>query len=488
MAETEVQFLRQKIREQAARLQDLEKFRRLSEQPLPGQFPTPGANMTPTQLQEMYASLYSRMHEVLNDNSALEGSLRAEVLESEQQRAYIEVLKQALEVKAAELGMKGSPEDYSEFALVKNDAEGTRKEFVRMQNLLKQKETRVAQLQATLAEMQTTTAQHDKVHSELRSSQTQLQETETRVKQLEEEKQSLLDYAEQRARLEEKYAQLSESHSQLKKMFEKLQEECSAREARNAALEKDLKDVDFLRSECGRLTSENRTLQQQLQEARNRLETLQLHTVELTGNKKRLELDSKAYTDQVEALTQQRDQAQGRYEATKDALQTVEAELQRTLQQVSNLGLQLKQSEISTNQLKIDSEKLEAALRKAQTEFQDLQSEYEFAIVEQRKSKGTAELQSKTLLDQLETQRIECASLFNQLQDSRTQIRELKGEISQTQNAVKSLERARVAEEQLRKELLEARRTLAEYRQEILSLSHDRTALQYKLLDANTTR
>lgn len=487
MAETEVQFLRQKIREQATRLQDLEKFRRLSEQPLPGQFPAPSSLPT-AQLPDMYASLYSRMHEVLNDNSALEESLRAEVLESEHQRAYIEVLKQALEVKSAELGLKGSAEDYSQFALSKTDSEGTRKEFLRLQGLLKQKEGKVAQLQATLSELQSSTAQRDQVHTDLRASQTQLQEAEARVKQLEEEKQSLLDYAEQRSRLEERYKQLSEAHGQLKKMLEKLQEECSTLEARNAVLEKDLRDVDSLRSECGRLTSENRNMQQQLQEARNRLETLQLHTVELTGNKKKADLDVKAFTDQVEALTQQRDQAQGRYESTKEALQTAEAELSRALQQVSALGMRLKEREIESNQLKSDCEKLELALHKGQVELQDTQNEYELALVEQRKAKGTAELQTKTLLDQLETQRCECASLFSQLQDSRTQIRELKTEISQAQNALKSLERARTAEEQLRKDLLEARRTLAEYRQEILTLSHDRTALQYKLLDANTTR
>lgn len=488
MAETELQFLRQKIREQATRLQDLEKFRRLSEQALPGQFPAPNASLPLAQLQDRYASLYSRMHEVLNDNSALEESLRAEVLESEHQRAYIEVLKQALEVKSAELGLNGSAEDYSQFALLKTDSEGTRKEFIRMQNLLKQKESKVAQLQVTLSELQTSTGQRDQVQTDLRASQTQLQEAEARVKQLEEEKQSLLDYAEQRSRLEERFKQLSDSNGQLKKMYEKLQEECSTLEARNAVLEKDLKDVDSLRSECGRLTSENRDLQQQLQDARNRLETLQLRTAELTGNKKKAELDVKAFGEQVEALTQQRDMAQGRFESTKEALQTAEGELGRALQQVSTLGMRQKEREMEIHQLKSDCEKLELALKRGQMELKDTQNEYEMALVEQRKAKGTAELQVKTLLDQLETQRCECASLFSQLQDSRTQIRELKSEISQAQSALKSLERARSTEEQLRKELLEARRTLAEYRQEILTLSHDRTALQYKLLDTNTTR
>ena len=68
-------------------------------------FPHPSTQLKPGQLQELYSCMYFKLHKALQDKNALEESLRSEMLTNEEQRSYIEVLKQALETKMHEVGI-----------------------------------------------------------------------------------------------------------------------------------------------------------------------------------------------------------------------------------------------------------------------------------------------------------------------------------------------------------------------------------------------
>ena len=155
-----VQQLREKVRTQAQRLRSLEQYRALCEQRItelqPGHslpvkpedlgtglisqslvelqqakqkiarleeqlsqqsikvplgdnytFPPPSTQLTLAQLQELYSAIYYQHHEIHKEKNTVEDSLRAEMLICEEQRAYIEVLKQALENNLQDMGMSG---------------------------------------------------------------------------------------------------------------------------------------------------------------------------------------------------------------------------------------------------------------------------------------------------------------------------------------------------------------------------------------------
>lgn len=62
--------------------------------------PPPSVELTYPQLRELYSVLYSQHHKILKENKNLEESLKAEILLSEEQRTYIEVLKQSIEANS----------------------------------------------------------------------------------------------------------------------------------------------------------------------------------------------------------------------------------------------------------------------------------------------------------------------------------------------------------------------------------------------------
>jgi len=67
----------------------------------------------------------------------LETSLKAEIINNEEQRAYIEVLKSAIELKLDELGITCKDiESFTNYAGLKQETENYRKDSVRLASIV----------------------------------------------------------------------------------------------------------------------------------------------------------------------------------------------------------------------------------------------------------------------------------------------------------------------------------------------------------------
>jgi chromosome segregation ATPase len=248
-------------------------------------FPPPTTQLSLAQLQELYSAIYYQHHDLLKEKSAVEESLRAEMLTCEEQRAYIEVLKQTLESNLQDLGLSGR--NFQEFLarpdgkLEKNE-KNEKIEMNYSQEILEIKEL----LKVKIQECEVLVKEREKADKHLKEAAEALQYAEEEVERLEEEKESLLDYIDENSRKEKEHQEVIEKlnrrceglESQVNQSMQGLQSEASAR--RDFESEKQ-SEIDNYRSQLQTLTHKNETLQvnnttlsNMLKETQSELDTL----------------------------------------------------------------------------------------------------------------------------------------------------------------------------------------------------------------------
>ena len=210
--------------------------------------PSPSNSVTYNKLHELYTLLHQKYNSLIKEKNELEESLRSETLASEEQRAYIEVLKQAIEIKTESLGLQGvKPEDFAEFSRIKIANEESRRETSKIHSKLVDYEAQIKSLTESLKiksnECKDLAYERDELTDQLHQAAEALQYAEEEVTKLEEEKTNLLDYAESQGKSEQ---ELKNEVKELKTRILNFQEENK----------KIAKQLDLSKSENKKLTEE----------------------------------------------------------------------------------------------------------------------------------------------------------------------------------------------------------------------------------------
>lgn len=242
--------MREKIRNQAQRLRALEQYRILCEHRIQELHPGHPIPIKPEHLGSMadqsaellqakqkisrlesllsekqeYSSptisdpdLHEKFSILTKDKNELEESLRAEMLTCEEQRTYIEVLKQALESKSehsraeseVQPKAKKPEENRREQTKAKNTLLDYESQIKRLQGLLKAKETEIANL----------TEEKSQLEGHLGQAAEALQIAEEEVDKLEEEKTNLLEYVDEHSLKEQ---EMEKELNDLSKYFDSM--------------------------------------------------------------------------------------------------------------------------------------------------------------------------------------------------------------------------------------------------------------------------
>ena len=247
--------MRDKIRSQAQRLRGLEQYRILCEQRILELFPNhpvpikqehlglnfPTSNELLQAKQKIaklesqiaqktlgneeiqgsneFSKLLDQYNQLVKDKNDLEESLRSEMLTCEEQRTYIEVLKQAIESKLEEFpkteGYKPEKENPKaneakrEQAKIKNTMLDYESQIKRFQSQLKNKEIEIESLRKEKQEL----------NAHLHQAAEALQIAEEEVDKLEEEKTNLLEYVDEHSSKEQ---EMEKELNDLSKYFEEM--------------------------------------------------------------------------------------------------------------------------------------------------------------------------------------------------------------------------------------------------------------------------
>ena len=377
-----VQQLREKIRTQAQRLRNLEQYRLLCEQRInelyPGHnfpvkpedlgthqspsstqellmakqkiarleqqlsqtnikvpltdnytFPNPSTQLTLAQLQELYSAIYYQHYNIIKEKNLIEESLRAEMLNCEEQRAYIEVLKQALESNLQELGLTGRT---IEDILNRKDRNNEEDSEVQTLNEL---------LKAKTEEFNSLVEERSKSDKHLQEAAEALQYAEEEVQRLEEEKSALLDYIEDHSAKEKQMVfeleKLRKDFGEHERKYQSLGKDYNNELNSKREIEKELQD---LRSDTSRQEKAYKdSYEDEIIKLKGHIKTIESRNESLQANNTTLSNTLKETQEELDTIKSQHDSTIKETSAVRRTLSISESkieEIERTSQQLTD--------------------------------------------------------------------------------------------------------------------------------------------------------
>lgn len=447
--------LRDKIRTQAQRLRSLEQYRVICEQRIqelqPGH-PMPvkkeHLGLAGSAIQELklakekitrlesqvsqlnieteegkdcsdYILLLEKYNELLKDKNDLEESLRAEMLNSEEQRTYIEMLKQVINSKFEEFnGLPFEHKPYSNAAHLKPRDET--KDYSKLRSTLTEYENQLKKIQNQIRnrenENEMLTKERQELDSHLRQAAEALQIAEEEVSRLEEEKISLLEYVDQHTTKER---EMERELNDLSKYFEEMKKDFN----------ETLSSLEDTKAAYKKLEAENETYSNDLSNSNRLIEDLQA-SLELL----------KSDVGEKETLIKSLKESKANSEIKIEKLQSNITSLTETLTETQKNAENLKEILDSTS--KQDDQKIE--------NFNRLKSENSFLSKENLSSKEKImslvkdfEFEKKT---RIELERIRELDI-KQIQDLRSRLLDSQAKCEILEN----LKKSRAETEQQRK-------------------------------------
>jgi chromosome segregation ATPase len=360
--------LREKIRQQASRLRSLEQYRvqcekRIQElcpgHPLPikeeqrssflsqsqelqlarekiqrleGQLSHQNLEGEEVKEQGDYLLLLEKYNDLLKDKTDLEESLRAEMLNCEEQRTYIELLKQTIEGKLEEMdGISLDPKAMSVINNSRSKIDDSRREQSRMRNAILDYESQIKRLSHKLktreSENDMLVKEREELDTHLRQAAEALQIAEEEVAKLEEEKLSMIEYLNQSTtkerEMEKELNDLSRYFEEMKKDFHetlKTLEIMKNKEAKQEAENEVHKEEIFrtsqqyteMQSLVDSLKKTNQDKEAHLKAAKEekmmtelKVEKLQAHVASLTESLKDTQNDASRLQEQLDSYSRQ---------------------------------------------------------------------------------------------------------------------------------------------------------------------------------------
>lgn len=364
-------------------------------------------NSDPLQIYQEYCDMYQAHQQIALKCLKLEESLRNETINSEEQRSYIEILKQALEEKLITNELWNDvkvphPQSPVDFYL----------EMMKMRQTLEQKEVDFNEIMKAFEETK------EQLESEL----TRNQELEKNDAKLTEEKESLLEYLDelkenfmrieqQNQQYETLIASLKREKDDMKSYFEDLKPQLEEKMEENARL------VEELQSE--------KTLFQEIEDHRQKLleknEDLEREITEVKANDfeqeiRKLRVDLSSLTQEKTNLTEKLRIANENFSTAKCTLQETQVDLDKANEKANSLSEDLKKSiEIQTRYQELELKHLA------------LKEEYETIAESKKEENSRIENERQRKMDEIK-------GVYQQLSQNRTEIRNLKDELSRVEN------------------------------------------------------
>ena len=338
-----------KIRTQAKRLSSLEQYKLLCEKRIlelcPGhELPVKqehlGAQTGDSLRQQLYQAQQqiARLEQTIANSSSanvpanwpkekqdLEESLRLEVLNSEKQRAYIETLKQALEVKMEGLGLRAPVEAFAQLSQRHENVDQTRREVERFKGVVKDQEAVIRLRESDLFEAKKTV---NILKTDLDQLKRSLQQAQDDVRKLEIEKNTLLEYVQEQ----------QQSENSLHDTINALKNEVKAANSQSAAMSDQLKDV---KSGMSASQARGRQLEEQVQKLLEESTKAQLSFSQVKAALDVSQSKSKDLSQQLKTLSDQYSSLQSRHDSLQSSHSSLTSDLKAAKQTQDQLRLDL---------------------------------------------------------------------------------------------------------------------------------------------------
>ncbi|CAG9327994.1 unnamed protein product [Blepharisma stoltei] len=444
-------------------------------------FPPPTTQLTLNQLQELYAAIYYQHSDVLKEKNNLEESLRAETLLSEEQRTYIEVLKQALEAKMENLGISHRDIDaFVDFTNTKTTTDNTRKEISKLQSIIADQEAHLTamseQLKKKNEENNNLLIERSESHKHLEAAAESLAFAEEELNKLEDEKNALLEYAEEFSHKEkefkEEYEKILKEKMELEENFLKVRQILSQEQSMKSMVEDELeivrRDKSKIDGEAKSSSEENSRLSEKIRKLSAEIEDAKQQIQNLTNKNESLQANSSTLSNTLRETQAELDALQENYNSL--------------LRERNNLKESLEASESSIKELKISKKKSEEKAQELEESLIYKEREFRQMRDSLNTSKEDDLRQSVRQIDGLQK---ELQKAWGEQQEALKRELAIAEEISELQSKLsdkeEEIEKIKKEAQALKKEKNENRIVTENTHQELVRMAHEKEELEAEL-------
>jgi len=327
------------------------------------------------------------LRQLLGEKTALEESLRAETFLSEELRAQVEVLKQALEEKMAMFGLPGDLQSVTELLHMQENYEAYKRENLELKATLQSAEEDVNSLKSACsaqqsdlhslsAQLTSEATRASLLLSDLESTRSALTQAETANKSLIEKLESMESSANTQKDI---IKALESSHNSLKEDFSGLQQKHHAAFTSLSQTELETKDLaaqfNRAKDEIGRLKGTIEALERELGQERERIEEEKTNNGHISAEMQREKAEIGRLKGNIETLHRELAEEKGGLERETGRLKATALEKQEIQRKAETLGKRLEDLTRELESEKAGSRSLENSLNQTKAELFSAQSQ-----------------------------------------------------------------------------------------------------------------
>lgn len=252
--------------------------------------------------------LQTKLDETVKDKLYLEESLRSEILTNEEQRAYIEILKQFIEQNFEGLeNIKLDPKELKE--IIGSKSSSLRNKYTSLKNTAQDQQSRIQKLESELISKdqnyEEAKLESQELENHLKKAAKALQSAEDDIEKLEEEKSSLIEYIENHSQKEQ---EMETQMNDLAKLFENMKNNYEnnvkiLQQEKNIQLTL-IQEKENLNKEINKLKTEIKELNQTLTTKKNKIQENQKALKKLKEDYINLEYKNQSLMANISTLSQ----------------------------------------------------------------------------------------------------------------------------------------------------------------------------------------
>lgn len=411
--------------------------------------------MTGQQVYDVYTALYFKSQEMQEERYELETSLKAEIINNEEQRAYIEVLKSAIELKLDELGITCKDiESFTNYAGLKQETENYRKDSVRLASIVADQEAQISRLNGQIRKLTNDMDHVSRTKADIQMEMSKESEAvvaaKANLQKIDEEKAALIDY------LEEQTSQLKVKSEEVTIAFAKqetVQRQVDQLTQMNESLKQDafnleneIKKLRFEGEEKDRtIEAEKQTLEDLFNEIRLKDEEAENLQSQMLRDKGVADKEKAKLNHDISMLTAEIKKNKEEISEKITQLTSVKVKASEDFAVIDNLNLQVMNSRNKTETLQANFSAISNTLKETQNEKDVLQASHDKQMREKTELQQVHD-HTKGRLDESENNRSslqeQIATIQQKMQDSHftfeSVIDQLKGDVSKHSEIAKS--------------------------------------------------
>lgn len=308
------------------------------------------------------ASLSSKYNDLIKEKISLEESLRNEMLICEEQRTYIEMLKQALEDRSSDSKVQVSSSRKSrDQTPTKINPKDLQRDFANLKVTTLDQASQIEKIQKTLQqrekEIEDIKIDKNTIEGHLKQAAESLQAVEEDLNRLEEEKNSLLDYIDEHSQkeqeMEKEMNDLSRLFEEMKFNYEGMTKKYEEESRSKGELEK---NIQSLHQELSKSTMTIKEITQASSLLRSKIEEKDLFIKKLKEEKYNVAIKNESLLANVTTLSQTLKETQQEHESSQANVQGLNGDLENKNEEIFQL-----KSELAV--IKQENEKLKEKIR-----------------------------------------------------------------------------------------------------------------------------